>query len=149
VTPAPSIWVETPFFKIEPGEDRDTNPRRYGRAFAHWLAQELAGRGEPFQQIVAEDWGWCVVITRRPFLLSIGCGNRDGRTDQWGAFVIAEPCALQVLLRTVDTRPAVSRLHSILEEVMHKVPQATRVWSEDPDRPDEPGPGSTLPAARK
>lgn len=49
------IWVETSFFEIEPGEDQETNPGVYGRAFAHWLADRLRSRGEPVEQVLAED----------------------------------------------------------------------------------------------
>jgi hypothetical protein len=127
-----SIWVSTPFFAIEPGEDQETNPGRYGRAFARWLAEQLAARGEPVQQVVAEDWGWCLILARKPCLLWIGCGNRDDRTDEWCAFVGAEPNLLQRLLCTVDTRPAVARLHVMLNEILQQAPLATEVWSEGP-----------------
>ena len=125
------IWVETSFFKVEPGEDQETNPGIYGRAFAHWLADRLRARGEPVEQVLTEDWGRCVVLARRPYLLWIGCGNRADRIDEWGAFVTAEPGLFQRLFRTVDTRPGVARLHRVLDEIMHEVPHATRVWSED------------------
>jgi hypothetical protein len=137
VTSAPQIWVETSFFEIETGEDQETNPGVYGRAFAHWLADRLKARGESVEQIVAEDWGRCLVLTRKPYLLWIGCGNRADRTDEWGAFVTAEPGLLQRLFRTVDPRPAVARLHRMLDEIMRGVPDATRVWSED--RPNDAG----------
>ena len=127
---SPQIWVETPFFEIEPGEDEETNPGVYGRAFAHWLAERLKARGESVEQIVAEDWGRCLVLTRKPYLLWIGCGNRADRTDEWGAFVTAEPGLVQRLFRTVDPHPAVARLHRMLDEIMRDVPGATRVWSE-------------------
>jgi hypothetical protein len=131
------LWVETSFFEIEPGEDEETNPGVYGRAFAHWLAERLKARGESVEQIVAEDWGRCVVLTRKPYLLWIGCGNRADRTDEWSAFVMAEPGLLQRLFRTVDPRPAVARLHRMLDEIMRDVPDATRVWSEN--RSDDAG----------
>jgi hypothetical protein len=134
MTAAPQIWVETPFFEIESGEDEETNPGVYGRAFAHWLADRLKARGESVEQIVTEDWGWCVILTRKPYLLWIGCGNRADRTDEWGAFVTAEPGIFQRLFRTVDTRPAVAHLHRVLNEIMHEVPHAAKVWSEDGPR---------------
>ena len=126
--------METSFFEIEPDEDAETNPGVYGRAFARWIAERLKERGESVEEIVSEDWGRCVIVTRKPYLLWIGCGNRAGRTDEWGAFVIAEPGLLQRLSGSVDLRTAVDRLHQVLDEIMHEVPQATRVWSEDPPR---------------
>jgi hypothetical protein len=134
MTSLPQLCVATSFFEIEPGEDADTNPGIYGRAFANWIAERLKERGESVEEIVSEDWGRCVIVTRKPYLLWIGCGNRAGRTDEWGAFVVAEPGLLQRLSGSVDLRTAVDRLHQVLDEIMHEVPQATRVWSEDPPR---------------
>jgi hypothetical protein len=56
MTSGSQIWVETPFSEIESGEDEETNPGVYGRAFTHWLADRLKARGESVDQIVAEDW---------------------------------------------------------------------------------------------
>lgn len=132
VTPTSQIWVETNFFKVEPGEDEGTNPGRYGRAFANWISERLKVRGETVEQVIPEDWGWCVVLTRKPYLLWIGCGNRADRTDEWGAFVTAEPNVIQRFFRTVDTGPAVARLTKVLKEIMQEVPQAKKVWTEGP-----------------
>ena len=27
------------------------------------------------EPIIAEDWGWCVMLRREPFMLWVGCGN--------------------------------------------------------------------------
>lgn len=131
MTSAPHIWVQTSFFQIESGEDEQTNPGIYGRALANWLAEKLKARGEPVQKILSEDWGWCVMLTRKPYPLWIGCSNRDGRTDEWGAFVVAEPNILQRFLGRVDPEPTVARVHKVLQEVMHEVPDATKVWIEE------------------
>lgn len=120
-------WVETPFFEIEPGEDRETNPGVYGRAFARWLADGLRARGESVEQVLAKDWGWCIVVARKPYGLWIGCSNRADRIDEWRAFVTAEPGLFQRLFRTVDPRPAAARLRRVLDELMHEVPHAVSV----------------------
>ena len=31
------FWFKTNLFDIEPNEDEETNPRIYGKQFAHWL----------------------------------------------------------------------------------------------------------------
>jgi hypothetical protein len=134
VTSASRLWAKTSFFEVESGEDAETNPGVYGRAFASWIAERLQARGESVEEIIAEDWGRCVVVARKPYLLWIGCGNRAGRTDEWGAFVSAELGLLQRLSGTVDPRSTVDRLHQVLDEIMHEVPHATRIWSEDAPR---------------
>jgi hypothetical protein len=132
MTSGPHIWVETSYFKVEPGEDRETNPGRFGRAFASWLAGRLRVHGEPVEDVFGEDWGWCVMISRQPYPLWIGCGNRAERTDEWGAFVQSEPGVLWKLFRKSDDRPVVARLSGVLNTIMREIPNATRVWSEDP-----------------
>jgi hypothetical protein len=124
------IWVETSYFKIEDGEDRETSPGRLGRSFANWVAGRLKAYGEPVQQVRGEDWGWCVLLAGKPYRLWVGCGNRAKRIDEWGAFVAAEPKILQRLFRSVDVHPVLERVERHLDAIMHEVPRATAVWKE-------------------
>jgi hypothetical protein len=130
-TAAPQIWAQTSFFQVEPGEDQQTNPGRYGRAFAHWLAEQFKARGESVQEVLPENWGWCVMLARKPYMLWVGCGNRNGNTDEWGAFVTAEPGVFQRLFSRPDTKPTVDRIHQALHEIMRQIPGATKVWIEE------------------
>lgn len=89
-------------FQIEPGEDSQTNPHRYGKQLSHWLAKKLSADGYPDAEVIPEDWGWCVMCYRDPFMLWIGCGNADSmealenpdsiesRPTIWQCFVVAE-----------------------------------------------------------
>ena len=61
-----------------------------------------------------------------PYLLWIGCANRQGETDEWGAFVSVEPGFVPRLFRSVAARK--KRLEALLLEVMQSVPQSERVW---------------------
>jgi hypothetical protein len=131
MTSGPQIWIETTYFKPESGEDQESNPGRYGRAFANWLAERFRARGEPVEQVLGADWGWCVMLRRQPYLLYVGCGNRSERTDEWGAFVEAKPGLWQKLFYRVDDRPVVARVHQVLSEIVREVPQVTKVWTED------------------
>jgi YD repeat-containing protein len=87
-------------------------------------------RGEPVEEVLSEDWGWCVMLTRKPFALWVGCSNRAGQTDEWGAFVVAELSILVRLFRRVDTKAAVDRVLKFLEEVMHEIPDPKKIWVE-------------------
>jgi hypothetical protein len=62
-------------FEIDPKEDEETNPFCYGKALAEWVRAEFERRGYQPEPIVPEDWGWCVVLKRKPFLLWVACGN--------------------------------------------------------------------------
>lgn len=89
-------------FQIEPGEDEQTNPYRFGKQLSHWLADKLAVNGYPEAEVIPEDWGWCVMCSRDPFMLWIGCGNTESMETLenpeiikshpivWQCFVVAE-----------------------------------------------------------
>ena len=124
------IWAQTSFFRVEPGEDEQTNPGCYGRELANWLAEKLRSRGESVHEVLAEDWGWCVMLKRSPYLLWIGCSNRAGRTDEWGAFVAAELGVFQKLFRRPDTQPTTDRIQRMLLEIMKEIPGVAKVWVE-------------------
>ena len=45
-------------------EDAGTNPGRFGRAFANFVADGLRARGESVEAVAPEDFGWCVWSNR-------------------------------------------------------------------------------------
>ncbi|BDU21690.1 hypothetical protein DYGSA30_31470 [Dyella sp. GSA-30] len=115
MTSSPQIWIKTDFFDIEPGEDEATNPGRFGKSMANWLAWKFS-EGEVFQgaKVLGEDWGWCVMLQRKPFPLWVGCGNRFDTTDEWGAFVTAEPNLLYKIRHGADVKRMVDGAFQML-----------------------------------
>ena len=126
----PQIWVESDAFPVQPGEDEHTNPGRYGLAFSQWIAGRLRAEGEVVQDVIAEDFGWCVLLGGHPFRLWVGCGNEDESTTRWGAFVVAEPSLSQRLFNRVDTNPALEKTTMQLRKIMKQAPGAVRTWEE-------------------
>ena len=47
----------------------------YGRQVASWLRTELKVLGYPVEEVIPEDWGWCVMCHRHPYRLWVGCVN--------------------------------------------------------------------------
>lgn len=86
----PNHTIKSSAFPIEAGEDADTNPGVFGRSLANYLAAQMQERGWSVKGVLPEDFGYCVMLARKPLLLWIGCGNRGGRTDEWIAFAAAE-----------------------------------------------------------
>lgn len=105
-------------FPIEPGEDRETNPGLYGKALAHWLAGQLQRRGMAPEGVIAEDFGWVVMVARQPLMLWIGCCSEDGSHSEWRVFVAAETGWLRRLLKHPDPRPEVARLEALLVDIL-------------------------------
>lgn len=124
-------WFKSSLFEIEPGEDEEVNPRRYGKQLARWLKSKLESVGYDVEEIIAEDWGWCVMCQRDPYLLWVGCGNMDdlhAKPDDpppekeniiWHCFTTAEVLFWKRLFKKVDTKPALEKLDSHLRDIVN------------------------------
>ena len=102
---SPIFTLRSDLFEIDPREDEETNPFCYGRSLAEWIQAKFVELGYHPEPIIAEDWGWCVMLSRDPFMLWIACGNDrsafhgevgpeseasfvpDGRDVTWTCFV--------------------------------------------------------------
>ncbi|HOX46976.1 MAG TPA: hypothetical protein PK668_25490 [Myxococcota bacterium] len=116
------VTFETDFFKPESREDEETSPGRYGRSLAHWLKDQLVGRGVSVVGIVPEDFGWVVMVSRKPFLLWLGCGNTEGSTTEWSIFPKAELSLTQRLFSRPDTSAAVRELWAHVQLLVPAIP---------------------------
>ena len=72
---SPTILFRSDLFQVDPHEDEETNPFCYGRALAVWVRTKFIELGYAPEPVIAEDWGWCVMLMREPFMLWVGCGN--------------------------------------------------------------------------
>ena len=71
----PAFRFRSDLFPIDPKEDEETNPFCYGKSVAQWLRVKFEELGYEPEPVIPEDWGWCVVLKRAPFILWVGCGN--------------------------------------------------------------------------
>ncbi len=135
------VYFRSTLFRVEPGEEEEVNPGRYGRQLAYWLKDRFAGLGYRDPEVIAEDWGWCVMLQRDPFMLWIGCGNQDTDDEDfdpykeperivWGCFVTGEVPFFQRLFRKVDP-VAVRKVEQQLADILAGEPQVTRVSEDD------------------
>jgi hypothetical protein len=129
-------WFKTDLFQIEPGEDEEINPRIYGRQFARWLRAQLEAAGYAPEPVIAEDWGRCIVVSREPFRLWVGCGNvmdlAEPKPDDpppsseaivWTCFAEAEVPLWKRLFNKPDTAPALARLNAALATLFAAEPR--------------------------
>lgn len=129
MTSSPQVTFTSDFFTPIAGEEDETNPGRYGKALAQWLAAQLKERGVSVEGIIPEDFGWVVMLSRKPFMLWLGCGNTDGSTTEWTVFPVAELSPLQRLFKRVDPAPEIKRLSFHLAELISSIPGvANVVW---------------------
>jgi hypothetical protein len=128
----PIYWFKSSRFEAEPGEDEETNPRMYGRQLAHWLRERFLALGYPVEDVISEDWGWCVMCQRDPYWLWIGCVNladyEYAKPDDpppatemllWQAGVTAEiPFFKYLFKRKPDVSAGLSKLDAELRRVL-------------------------------
>jgi hypothetical protein len=137
------VWFKASQFQISSGEDEETNPLCYGKALATWLRGKLIALGYAVEEVIPEDWGWCVMCQRKPFMLWVGCSNIHGyvqsrpeepppRGDEvvWSCIVVAEVPLLGRLFKRPDTNAATSRLFAQVEQVLGSEPDV--VFVEEP-----------------
>ena len=122
-------------FEIEPGEDAQTNPYRYGKQLSHWLSQRLSGDGYPGAEVIPEDWGWCVMCSRDPFMLWIGCGNSETEDTLenpelfktqpiiWQCFVVAEVPLWKRIFGKPETETSIRELNDKLRKLLCSEPR--------------------------
>jgi len=124
------VWFTSTLFDVDPEEDKDTNPRIYGKALAFWLKEKLIAAGRPVEDVIPEDWGWCVICARKPFMLWIGCGNvvddASGEDDPpppatdmvWTCFVEAEVSIFKKLFKKMDATEQVRTLAAEVRSIL-------------------------------
>ncbi len=111
-------------FPPVPGEDEETNPGRFGKALAAWIREKLIAQGYAIsEEPIPEDWGWMVMVQRKPSTLWVGCGNEDGSLKKWYIFVRAESGILQKLFKRADLLSAVTVLEQQLEKIITAEPE--------------------------
>ena len=127
-------WFTSKLFAVESGEDEEVNPGRYGRQLATWLKAQLEQRGYGVEPVINEDWGRCLMLSRDPFLLWVGCGNVDEAgedpTDDkiiWHCFPAAEAPLLKRFFGKPETTAALSKLDAVLHDILSTTPAVTLV----------------------
>jgi len=128
-------WFTSSLFEIEPGEEDDINPGRYGRQLAVWLKAQLEQRGYSIEPIINEDWGRCLMCAREPFLLWVGCGNMDANPHDnvsskamiWHCFPVAEIPLLKRIFKKPETASVLAKLDADLRSILVAQPEITLV----------------------
>ena len=123
----PQVTFETSFFQIRPGEDAATNPGRYGEALAKWMQQQLQARSVDVEEVVAEDFGWALILSRKPFLLWLACGNVDGSKTEWSLFPVAEPPMICRRFGRKRIREATHALWHQVNAIVPDIPGVTNI----------------------
>jgi hypothetical protein len=129
------FWFRSDRFAIEPGEDAHTNPGCYGRQLAHWLRERLIDKGYAVEAVIPEDFGWCIMCARKPFMLWVACVSvidyddtkpeappPDGKDVTWSCAATAETPFLAGLFKRIDVEPALSELGKHVADILAAEP---------------------------
>lgn len=127
---SPGHWFRSTRFRVEPGEDAETNTGIHGQQLAAWIAAELRTRGHPEAEESPEDWGWAVVCSETPFRLFVACGNLvdfDGNASApqpvdeilWHCYAAADR-PFFAKIRNIDVAGPVAALDTLLADILRK-----------------------------
>jgi hypothetical protein len=125
------VVFSSPHFRIEPGEDSETNPGIFGRALATWVASQLRSRGVPIEEVIPEDYGRAVIIYHKPFRLWVACASLDGETDRWQMFIAAEQGLLGKLFGGAKLDAEVRQFRAHYRALVEAVPNVSNVEWQD------------------
>lgn len=120
-------WFTSSLFAVERRDGEAINP---GWQLAIWLGTQLGQRGYSVEPVIVEDWGCCLMLSRHPFLLWVGCGNVDGPAEEepskssvtWHCFPVAEIPFFKRLFGRPDTSVALSKLDADLRTILSAEP---------------------------
>jgi uncharacterized oligopeptide transporter (OPT) family protein len=118
-------------FAIEPHEDEDTGPGIYGRALARWLAEALVSRGVAIKEVLAEDWGLCVVTQTRPVGVNVAVANVEGSSTRWQMFAFVERGLFQLARSPAELQQALATMREHLAAIVATIADVRDVlWEE-------------------
>lgn len=116
---SPLLEFESTDFAVADGEDDETNPGIYGRALAGWVAAQLK---VPEDEIIPEDFGWCVRAKSSPYRLYVACSSEDDSKTKWRVFVFAEGGLMSRLLGRDGRAEEIASLFSKLKSALSAHP---------------------------
>jgi hypothetical protein len=112
---------KTDKFKTIKDEDENTNPGVYGLELSKWIEKELKILGYAVEEIISEDWGWCVICKYKPFLLWVGCqGEYINEQLVWCCFAEAEKPIFRNPFKKLDIQESLEKLNKDLFQLLNK-----------------------------
>ena len=83
---SPHLLFHSSRFVVQPGEDEETNPGIFGRALAHWLGQQFVAPTFSEDDVIAEDFGWCVLIPDKGMNVYLACSSAEVPDNEWRGY---------------------------------------------------------------
>jgi hypothetical protein len=113
------------------GEEEQIKPGLWGKRLAEYLVDKLNPHGIETEEIIAEDWGWYIPITNKPFRLALCCGHQNGDDDEFLCFTDPATPIVRKLFKKIDATHELTRVVTALEKILSADPEITNVeWTE-------------------
>lgn len=127
---SPLLEFECEAFAVIPGEDTETNPGIHGKALARWLAEQLRATGVPAGDVIAEDFGWCVLVESKPHSLYVACASTGEQPNQWRVFAFAEGGVMARLLGKDKSAESLASLFAAVRRCLESAPTVRELREE-------------------
>jgi hypothetical protein len=142
VATGPGQWFKSNKFRIRSGEDEEINPDTYGIELAEYIKEGMIKIGYEFDEILAEDFCWCVFFKLENLHVWVGCGSlTDEGSDyeyepnnppkvedvSWHVFPVVEVPILPLgpwlksLLGIHEVKPTLLKLEKDLKKVLESI----------------------------
>lgn len=121
------VTFSTNFFQAIADEELYTNQGRLGKSLALWLAEQLRIRQIAVVEVIPEDFGWIIILSRQPIFYWIGCGNVDDELREWTVFLVVEKSIFQRLMRRTLSFADQQFLVYQLKEILTKIPNVSKI----------------------
>lgn len=111
--------------KFPPYDDEEDiiNPDLWGKRLAEYVVINLPNHNFQTEELIPEDWGWCIPIANDEFNLWIGCGHQYGAPDTFLCFIEPSKPVIRKSLKKVDTTNTVDGLAKALESIFTSDPE--------------------------
>ncbi|MBA4080455.1 MAG: hypothetical protein C0496_04270 [Erythrobacter sp.] len=113
-------------------DDHDNPDLPQGKKVAELLCNMLPSAGFEVEDLISEDWGWCVKLHHDAFPMWIGCGFYPEYENGLLCFIEPSKPYVRRWLKRIPTEQPVERLATAVESILRETERvhALRWWTE-------------------
>ena len=115
------------------GEEEQINPDLWGQRLGEYLKEKLHCTGIETEELIPEDWGWCLPVRNDEFPMWIGCGHYQEYPNGYLCFIEPSKPYIRKLFKKIDTTRQIDRVAEALDNILRLDPEITHIrwWDEN------------------
>lgn len=115
------------------GEEEQINPDLWGKRLGEYLRDKLDPEGIEVEELIPEDWGWCLPIKNDTFSMWIGCGRYQEYPNGYLCFIEPSKPLIRKLFKKIDTTEQVGRVIKAFDKILESDHEITDLkwWDEN------------------